>query len=215
MIPKNAWGGLTNPEMGLLIILSVSSLGVYGIIFAGWSSNSKYAFMGSLRSSAQMISYEVVMSFIFMPAILLQETLNIFDFAILQKNFFLFYYLLPINIFFLITGLAETNRAPFDLPEAEAELVAGYNVEYSSMLFALFFLAEYANMGAISGIFINIYMGGFYLTPFSFTDFYDKRYYLNFENLNFQFLNNFSLVDLVFSTFIFSVKVVILCSLFI
>jgi NADH-quinone oxidoreductase subunit H len=172
--------------------------------------------MGSLRSSAQMISYEVIMSFIFMPAIILQETLNIFDFALLQKNFFLFYYLIPINIFFLIASLAETNRAPFDLPEAEAELVAGYNVEYSSMLFALFFLAEYSNMGAISGVFINIYGGGFYLTPFMDSMFFLKKYFsLTGDILNYSLINNFMFFELFFSTLFFSIKVVLLCSIFI
>ena len=143
-------------SMGLLYILAFSSLGVYGILFSGWSSNSKYAFLGGLRSAAQMISYEVVLGLILMSTVLMAGSLNIKYIILYQTSVWFVIPLFPFWILFFICALAETNRAPFDLPEAEAELVAGYNVEYSSMGFALFFLGEYGNiifMSAISSIF--------------------------------------------------------------
>src|SRR5690554_3487150 len=138
---------------GILYVLIMLSIGAYGIIFAGWSSNSKYAFLGGLRSTAQMISYEICLSFIFLIIVFLTQSLNFNDIVNLQSNSWFIMPLLPLWFIFLICGLAETNRAPFDLPEAEAELVAGYNVEYSAIPFALFFLGEYSNIilfGAIS-----------------------------------------------------------------
>lgn len=148
---------VTNGLLYLLIILSFSA---YGIIFAGWSSNSKYAFLGGLRSTAQMISYEVCMSFSFLAVVLLSESVDIRDIVLMQTNNWFVIALFPFWCVFLVCGLAETNRAPFDLPEAEAELVAGYNVEYSAIPFALFFLAEYGNILAFSAMSSILFWGG-------------------------------------------------------
>lgn len=141
---------------GVFYLLIVLSFGVYGIIFAGWSSNSKYAFLGGLRSTAQMISYEVCLSFIFLIVVLFSQSLDLKEIVYAQSNCWFVIPLLPVWLVFFVCTLAETNRAPFDLPEAEAELVAGYNVEYSAIPFALFFLGEYSNiiaMGALSSLF--------------------------------------------------------------
>lgn len=145
----------------MLFLLAVSSLAVYGIIFSGWASNSKYAFLGGLRSSAQMISYEVTISFVWLTISLMSNSLNLSDVVKKQEEstWFLFP-LFPLFVIFFIIILAETNRAPFDSPEAEAELVAGYNVEYSSIAFALFFLGEYANMALMSSISTLFFFGG-------------------------------------------------------
>ena len=151
-------------NLGFLYILGVSSLGVYGIVFAGWSSNSRYAFLGSLRSTAQMVSYEVSISLIVIMVVLCVETLNFTETVLFQKSVWIVVPLFPIAIIFLVSALAETNRPPFDLPEAEAELVSGYSVEYSSMSFALFFLGEYANMILMGTILSLIFLGG-WLTP--------------------------------------------------
>lgn len=150
-----------------LYLLALSSLGVYGIIFSGWSSNSKYAFLGGLRSAAQMISYEVTISFIFVTMIAMSNSFSLVDFVLAQENVWFIFPLLPLYIIFFISALAETNRAPFDLPEAEAELVAGYNVEYSSIAFALFFLAEYSNIILMSSIITIFFLGG-WLFPINF-----------------------------------------------
>jgi len=145
----------------LLFILVISSLGVYGIFLAGWSSNSKYALLGSLRSVSQMISYEVSISLIIIPIIILSGSLNLNDIILIQNQTIWFIFpLFPISIIFFISILAETNRAPFDLPEAEAELVAGYNVEYSAITFAAFFLGEYANILLMSTLFVIFFFGG-------------------------------------------------------
>jgi len=142
---------IANVNYSLLVILAVSSLNVYGIIIAGWASNSKYAFLGALRSAAQMISYEVTVSLTILPVVALSGSLNLLKIVIAQHNTIWYIFpLLPAGIVFFISMIAETNRTPFDLPEAEAELVAGYNVEYSSIIFAMFFLAEYANMIFVS-----------------------------------------------------------------
>lgn len=145
---------------GLLYLLIILSFSAYGIIFAGWSSNSKYAFLGGLRSTAQMISYEVCMSFSFLAVVLLSESVDLRDIVTMQTNGWYILPLFPFWFIFLVCGLAETNRAPFDLPEAEAELVAGYNVEYSAIPFALFFLAEYGNILAFSAMSSIIFWGG-------------------------------------------------------
>lgn len=151
----------------MLFLLAVSSLAVYGIIFSGWASNSKYAFLGGLRSTAQMISYEVTISFIWLIISLLGNSLNLAEIVKKQEETVWFIFpLFPVWIIFFIIILAETNRAPFDLPEAEAELVAGYNVEYSSIAFALFFLGEYANMALMSSISTLFFFGG-WLCPFN------------------------------------------------
>lgn len=157
---------LADLNVGLLYVFAVSSLGVYGIIMAGWSSNSKYAFLGSLRSAAQMVSYEVSIGLVLITVLLCVGSLNLTQIVIAQEKVWFCIPLFPLLIMFFISCLAETNRAPFDLPEAEAELVAGYNVEYSSMGFALFFLGEYANMIVMSSLCSLFFLGG-WLPPFN------------------------------------------------
>jgi NADH-quinone oxidoreductase subunit H len=153
-------------NVGVLYILAVSSLGVYGIITSGWSSNSKWSFLGALRSAAQMISYEVSIGIIILCVLLCSGSLNLSDIVDSQRKIWYIFPLFPLFIMFFISGLAETNRAPFDLPEAEAELVSGYSTEYSAMGFALFFLGEYANMILMSTA-ITIYFLGGWLSPFN------------------------------------------------
>lgn len=147
-------------NVGVLYILAISSLGVYGIITSGWSSNSKYAFLGGLRSAAQMVSYEVSIGLIIICVLLCVGSLNLTEIVLAQKGVWFILPLFPAAVMFFISGLAETNRAPFDLPEAEAELVAGYNVEYSAMGFALFFLGEYANILLFSSMTTVLFLGG-------------------------------------------------------
>lgn len=149
----------------MLYLLAVSSLSVYGIIFSGWSSNSKYAFLGGLRSAAQMISYEVCIGFIFIIIIMMSESFNLIDVVLSQEYVWFILPLFPVWLIFFVSSLAETNRAPFDLPEAEAELVAGYNVEYSSIAFALFFLAEYGNIVLMSALLTIFFWGGWLPIP--------------------------------------------------
>lgn len=156
---------LIDLNVGVLFVFAISSLGVYGIITAGWSSNSKYAFLGALRSAAQMVSYEVSIGFIIMTVLLCVGSSNLSEIVMAQKSVWFMIPLFPMFIMFFISALAETNRHPFDLPEAEAELVAGYNVEYSGMGFALFFLGEYANMILMSCVTVILFMGG-WLPPF-------------------------------------------------
>ncbi|MCY4236836.1 MAG: NADH-quinone oxidoreductase subunit NuoH [Rhodospirillaceae bacterium] len=154
---------LSNINVGVLYIFAISSLGVYGIIMAGWASNSRYAFLGSLRSAAQMVSYEVSIGFVIITVLLAAGSLNLSEIVLAQKGGFWNWHwipLAPMFIIFFISALAETNRHPFDLPEAEAELVAGYFVEYSAFPFALFFLGEYINMIMMSGITVVLFMGG-------------------------------------------------------
>jgi NADH-quinone oxidoreductase subunit H len=180
----------SNLRYSLLFILVISGLNVYGIIIAGWASNSKYAFLGSLRSSAQMISYEVSLSLLILPVIMLAGSFNFEEIVIAQHKFGWFAFpLLPCMILFFVSMLAETNRAPFDLPEAEAELVAGYNVEYSSIIFAMFFLGEYSNMLLMSTIMVLLFFGGW--LPI-------------FDTLNY-----------ISGSFYFSLKIVFICFLFI
>jgi NADH-quinone oxidoreductase subunit H len=147
-------------NLGVLYLFAISSLNVYGILFAGWSSNSKYAFLGALRSAAQMISYELSMGFSILSVAVCAGSFNLSNIVLAQKNVWFIFPLLPLFIIFYISMLAETNRHPFDLPEAEAELVSGYNVEYSSMTFALFFLGEYANMLLMSVFSAILFLGG-------------------------------------------------------
>ena len=151
---------LADLNVGLLYLFAVSSLGVYGIITAGWASNSKYPFLGSLRSAAQMVSYEVSIGLILITVLLCTGSLNITEIVLAQEKIWFCIPLFPLLFLFFISCLAETNRAPFDLPEAEAELVAGYNVEYSSMGFALFFLGEYGNMIVMSSLCALFFLGG-------------------------------------------------------
>lgn len=156
--------GFTNYQTfslnGILYLLIILSLSAYGIIFAGWASNSKYAFLGGLRSTAQMISYEVCLSFIFIIIVMLSQSIDFMDIVSMQIHCWFIVPLLPLWFVFVVCGLAETNRAPFDLPEAEAELVAGYNVEYSALTFALFFLGEYSNIVAFSAVSSLCFWGG-------------------------------------------------------
>ena len=154
-------------NIGVLYLFAVSSLGVYGVICSGWSSNTKYSFIGALRSAAQMISYEIGMGFILLLIFLMVGSLNLTDIVLAQKNIWFCVPLLPATMIWFVCILAETNRAPFDLPEAEAELVAGYFTEYSAMGFALFFLGEYSNMIMMSALTAICFFGGWYsLLPF-------------------------------------------------
>ena len=161
---------LANLNVGVLYLFAVSSLGVYGVIMSGWASNSRYAFLGALRSAAQMISYEISMGLIIVSVLISTGSLNLIDIVQAQKAHWFSVIHFPMFIMFFISTLAETNRAPFDLPEAEAELVSGYNVEYSSMGFALFFLGEYANMILMSAFTTILFLGG-WLPPFDITPF--------------------------------------------
>ena len=154
---------ISNINVGILYLFAISSLGVYGIIMAGWASNSRYAFLGALRSAAQMVSYEVSIGFVMITVLIAAGSLNLAEIVLAQQGGFWNWYwipLAPMFVVFFISALAETNRHPFDLPEAEAELVAGYFVEYSAFPFALFFLGEYINMIMMSGITAVLFMGG-------------------------------------------------------
>ena len=168
---ESSWGMwvLSDIDVGILYLFAVSSLGIYGIVMAGWASNSKYAFLGALRSAAQMVSYEVSIGFVLVTVLICVGSLNLADVVRAQygTGFWSWYIvpLFPMFVIFFVSALAETNRAPFDLPEAESELVSGYNVEYSSMAFALFFLGEYANMILLSALGVTLFLGG-WLPPF-------------------------------------------------
>ena len=165
VIPLSNQIVLSDLNVGVLYLFATSSLSVYGIIMAGWSSNSKYPFLGALRSAAQMISYEVSIGFIIINVCICAGSFNLSSIVYAQKNVWFIVPLLPMFLIFCISMLAETNRHPFDLPEAEAELVSGYNVEYSAMTFALFFLGEYANMLLMSAFVSILFFGGWF--PFS------------------------------------------------
>ncbi|GDX36042.1 NADH-quinone oxidoreductase subunit H [Alphaproteobacteria bacterium] len=160
VIPFSETFVIADLNVGVTYLLATSSLGVYGIIIAGWASNSKYAFLGAIRSSAQMISYEVSIGLIIISVVLCAGSLNLNQIILAQKEMWYVIPLFPMFILFFISALAETNRHPFDLPEAESELVAGYNVEYASMPFAMFFLGEYANMILISAFASVLFLGG-------------------------------------------------------
>lgn len=147
-------------NLGILYLFALSSLNVYGIVLAGWSSNSKYAFLGALRSAAQMISYEISIGFTILSIAVCVGSLSLSQIVLCQQEMWLIVPLFPLFVMFYISMLAETNRHPFDLPEAEAELVSGYNVEYSAMTFALFFLAEYSNMLLMSALSAVLFLGG-------------------------------------------------------
>jgi len=170
VIPYDKYSFLSELNTGMMYLFAVSSLGVYGIIMSGWSSNSKYAFLGALRSTAQMVSYEVSLGFIIIVIILCAGSFNLNVIIESQKNVWYIIPFFPLFLMFFISGLAETNRHPFDLPEAEAELVSGYNVEYSAMGFALFSLGEYANMLLMSSLNVILFLGG-WLPPFEFLGF--------------------------------------------
>lgn len=176
-------------HLGILYIFLLSSLEVYGVLFAGWSSNSKYAFLGCIRSSAQMISYEVSMGIILLNVVVCAGSFNLTEIVYAQRYVWYVCPLLPVCIIFFISALAETNRHPFDLPEAEAELVSGYNVEYSSMGFALFFLAEYSNMLLMSILTVILFFGGWY-PPFNIPPFtwIPGSFWLSLKSLVFMLL---------------------------
>ena len=170
VIPFDAGMVLADINVGILYLFAISSLGVYGVIMAGWASNSKYAFLGALRSAAQMVSYEVSIGFVIITVLLCVGSLNLSAIVEAQKTIWFAIPLLPMFVIFFVSALAETNRAPFDLPEGESELVAGYFVEYSSMTFALFFLGEYANMILMSGMTAVLFLGG-WLPPIDIAPF--------------------------------------------
>ena len=164
VIPFSESQVLANINVGILYIFAVSSLGVYGIIMGGWASNSKYPFLGSIRSAAQMVSYEVSIGIIIINVLLCVGSLNLNDIVIAQQNMWFIVPLFPMFVIFFISALAETNRPPFDLPEAEAELVAGYQTEYSGMMYAMFWLGEYANILLMCALGSILFLGG-WLSP--------------------------------------------------
>jgi NADH-quinone oxidoreductase subunit H len=173
-LPLHPFGTLYSSELTLLFIFFFSSLNVYSLFIAGWSTNSKYGFLGAVRSISQMISYEIIILLAILPIVFLSSSISLDYFVYIQEKYIWFCFIsLPSAIFFLISIFAETNRAPFDLPEAEAELVAGYNVDYSSFAFACFFLGEYSNMITMVSLFVSIFLGGVYsLFPLDFLNFF-------------------------------------------
>jgi NADH-quinone oxidoreductase subunit H len=165
VIPVNYKWVIADINVGVLYLFAISSMGVYGIIMAGWASNSKYAFLGGMRSASQMVSYEVSMGLVIVCVLLCVGSLNLTDIVMTPRPVWVQIMLLPMFIVFLVSILAETNRAPFDLPEGESELAGGFMVEYSAMTFALFFLGEYANMILMSAMATVLFLGG-WLPPF-------------------------------------------------
>lgn len=168
VIPIDAQVVLADINVGILYLFAVSSMGVYGIIMAGWASNSKYAFLGAMRSASQMVSYEVSMGLIIVTVLLCTGSLNLTEIVTADRPVWMQVMLFPMLIVFLVSILAECNRAPFDLPEGESEITGGFMVEYSSMSYALFFLGEYANMILMSGMTVVLFLGG-WLPPFGIT----------------------------------------------
>ncbi|TAL66088.1 MAG: NADH-quinone oxidoreductase subunit NuoH [Legionella sp.] len=180
VIPFDQGVVLANINAGVLYLFAMSSLGVYGVIIAGWASNSKYAMFGALRSTAQTVSYEIAMGFAFVGVLLAAGSMNLSDIVLSQKGGILHWWfipLLPLFLVFWIAGIAETNRAPFDMAEGESEIVAGFHVEYSAVGFALFFLSEYASMILISTAISILFMGG-WLSPFEGISFIDDIFYV-------------------------------------
>ena len=168
VIPFGDGMQISHLDAGLLYLLSLTSLGVYGVIIAGWSSNSKYAFLGAMRSAAQIVSYEIAMGFALVGVLMAAGSLNLNQIVLAQQGSLLHWYwlpLLPLFLVYFISGVAETNRAPFDVAEGESEIVAGFHVDYSGMAFAVFFLAEYANMILVSALASTLFLGG-WLSPF-------------------------------------------------
>lgn len=168
VIPFAGGWVLANVNAGILFLFSMTSLGIYGILIAGWASNSKYSFFGALRSAAQMISYEIALGFVLVGVLIAAGTMNLSEIVLRQTGGFWHWFwlpLLPLFVTYWVAGVAETNRAPFDVAEGESEIVAGFHVEYSGMGFALFFLAEYANMILVSAIAVLLFLGG-WLSPF-------------------------------------------------
>jgi NADH-quinone oxidoreductase subunit H len=170
VVPTGDNLAVANINVGILYLFAISSLGVYGIIIAGWASNSKYAFLGGLRSAAQMVSYEVSIGFVLVSVLLCVGSLNLNDVVRAQNGLWFCIPLFPMFVVFFISGLAECNRVPFDLPEGESEIVAGFMVEYSSMSYAMFFLGEYANMVLMSGMTSILFLGG-WMSPLPFAPF--------------------------------------------
>ena len=170
VIPVNEGWAIADINVGILYLFAISSLGVYGIIIAGWASNSKYAFLGAMRSAAQMVSYEVSIGFVMVSVLLCVGSLNLTDIVLAQRTIWFCIPLFPMFIVFFISTLAETNRSPFDLPEGESEIVAGFFVEYSSLSFGLFFLGEYANMILLSGLGSILFLGG-WMSPIPYAPF--------------------------------------------
>ncbi len=168
VIPFDKGWVLANLNVGILYLFAVSSMGVYGVIMAGWASNSRYAFLGGLRSASQMVSYEVSMGLIIVCVLLVAGSLNLQDIVLAPRPVWVQIMLFPMLVVFLVSILAETNRAPFDLPEGESEITGGFMVEYSAMTYALFFLGEYANMILMSAITVILFLGG-WLPPFGIT----------------------------------------------
>ena len=166
ILPFAPYGFFANIDLSLMFIFAVSGLGVYGIILSGWSSNSRYAFFGALRSAAQMISYEVSIGLILISILICVGSLNFIDVVLYQNYIYFVIPFFPLFLMFLVSILAETNRAPFDLPEAESELVSGFNVEYASMGFALFFLAEYGSIILMSTFTVIMFLGGWLSSSF-------------------------------------------------
>jgi NADH-quinone oxidoreductase subunit H len=167
VVPLAPGFAIANVDAGLLYVLSLTSVGVYGVILAGWASNSKYAFLGAMRSAAQIVAYEIAMGFALVGVLMVAGSLNLGTIVEHQRGTFVawnWFWLFPLFIVYLISGVAETNRAPFDVAEGESEIVAGFHVEYSGMAFALFFLAEYANMILVSGLTAIFFLGG-WLSP--------------------------------------------------
>lgn len=165
VIPVDEGWVIADINVGILYLFAVSSVGVYGVLMAGWASNSRYAFLGGMRSAAQMVSYEVSMGLVIVCVLLCVGSLNLTDIVTVERTWWMNVLLFPMFIVFLVSILAETNRAPFDLPEGESELSGGFMVEYSGMAFALFFLGEYANMILMSAMAVILFMGG-WLVPF-------------------------------------------------
>lgn len=180
VIPLSKGIVICDLNLGIMYLLAISSLNVYGILFAGWSSNSKYAYLGALRSAAQMISYEISIGFTILNVVICAGSFNLSSIVLAQQKIWFIFPLFPVFIIFCISMLAETNRHPFDLPEAEAELVSGYNVEYSAMTFALFFLGEYANMLLMSTILAILFLGG-WLPLFNILDFIPSTLWLTLK----------------------------------
>ena len=170
VIPVHPGVVLSNINVGVLYIFAISSLGVYGILMAGWASNSKYPFLGALRSAAQMVSYEVSIGFVIVTVLMCAGSLNLSEIVYAQENLWFFIPLFPMFIVFFISALAETNRPPFDLPEAESELVAGYQTEYSAMPMVLFFFGEYVNILLMCAMITILFLGG-WLPPFDIVPF--------------------------------------------
>lgn len=187
VIPYDKYSVLAEINVGGLYLFAISSLGVYGIVMSGWSSNSKYAFLGALRSTAQMVSYEVSIGFILITIVVCCGSFNLQTIIECQKDAWFIITFFPLFLMFFVSSLAETNRHPFDLPEAEAELVSGYNVEYSAMGFALFSLGEYANMLLMSSLNVILFFGG-WLAPLEILSFIPGSFWFGIKITFFVFL---------------------------